>query len=86
MEEVVLNNGVRMPLVGFGTYRITGAECAEAVETAIRCGYRMIDTAEIYQNEAAVGEGIRRSGVPRGEPTIGKPEDPESVRRALFRE
>ncbi len=67
MEYQTLNNGVQMPLVGFGTFMLGGETCAAAVAEAIRAGYRMIDTAEAYGNEAAVGEGIRKSGVDRGE-------------------
>lgn len=65
MEHQTLNNGVQMPLVGFGTFMLGGETCAAAVAQAIRAGYRMIDTAEAYGNEAAVGEGIRQSGVGR---------------------
>ena len=55
-----LNNGVKMPMLGFGTFRITNADdCTNAVLTAIRAGYRLIDTAQVYGNEKAVGAGIR---------------------------
>ena len=67
MEYQTLNNGVQMPLVGFGTFMLGGEMCADAVAEAVRAGYRMIDTAEAYGNEAAVGEGIRRGGVDRDE-------------------
>ena len=67
MESLTLNNGVRMPLVGFGTFMLGGETCVKAVAAAIGSGYRMIDTAEAYGNEAEVGEGIRRSGVDRRE-------------------
>lgn len=68
METIKLNNGVTMPLVGFGTYQMTDAKaCADAVAKAIQAGYRLIDTAQAYGNEAHVGEGIRQSGVPRAE-------------------
>lgn len=67
MEYLTLNNGVQMPLVGFGTFMLGGETCAEAVSTAIKTGYRMIDTAEAYGNEKAVGDGIKRSGVDRRE-------------------
>ena len=67
MEYLTLNNGVQMPLVGFGTFMLGGETCKNAVATAIKCGYRMIDTAEAYGNEREVGEGIRQSGVDRGE-------------------
>ena len=65
---VLLNNGVTMPLIGYGVYRMTDrAACEEAVVQAIRAGYRLIDTAAAYGNEEAVGRAIRRCGVPRGE-------------------
>ncbi|MCL6489995.1 MAG: aldo/keto reductase [Alicyclobacillus mali] len=68
MEYVTLNNGVRMPMLGFGTYQITDLDlCERSVLHAIRVGYRLIDTAASYQNEQAVGEAIRKSGVPREE-------------------
>ncbi len=68
MQTTVLNNGVEMPLLGFGVYQITDAEaCEQAVCDALRTGYRLIDTAAAYLNEEAVGKAIRRSGVPREE-------------------
>lgn len=67
MEYYTLNNGVQMPLVGFGTFMLSGETCANAVAAAIQCGYRMIDTAEAYGNEKEVGAGIKQSGVVRKE-------------------
>ena len=67
METVTLNDGIRMPLMGFGTFQMVDEVCERAVETALGAGYRMIDTAEAYGNEAAVGRGLRASGVPRSE-------------------
>lgn len=68
MLTITLNNGVMMPLVGFGTYQITDpALCQESVETAVAAGYRLIDTAQNYGNERAVGAAVRASGVPRRE-------------------
>ena len=67
MEFLTLNNGIRMPLVGFGTFMLSGESCTEAIAAAIESGYRMIDTAEAYGNEKAVGNGIRQSGVDRKE-------------------
>ena len=67
MEYLTLNNGVQMPLIGFGTFMLGGETCTEAVTAAIESGYRMIDTAEAYGNEKEVGEGIRRSGIDRRE-------------------
>ena len=59
--------GVKIPLIGLGTWPMMGEDAAAAVAQAITTGYRHIDTAENYANEAAVGEGIRRSGIDRGE-------------------
>lgn len=60
MENVTLNNGLEMPLVGYGVFRVPdGDDLAEAVKTAIAKGYRSIDTAQVYRNEESVGRGIR---------------------------
>jgi len=68
MEKVILNNGVEMPILGFGVFQVTDlAECERSVVDAISSGYRLIDTAQSYLNEEAVGRAIRRSGVPREE-------------------
>ena len=67
MEYLTLNNGVQMPLVGFGTFMLSGDTCKNAVAAAIKQGYRMIDTAEAYGNEREVGEGVRQSGIDRRE-------------------
>ena len=68
VENVKLNNGVMMPLEGFGVFRIPDlAECERVTIEAIRQGYRLIDTAAAYQNEEAVGAAIAKSGVPREE-------------------
>ena len=68
MEKVKLNNGVEMPILGFGVYQMRDLEeCEEAVYEAIKAGYRLIDTAAVYGNEEAVGKAIKRSGVPREE-------------------
>jgi len=67
MEMVTLNNGVRMPILGFGVYQMTDAECEASVLEALRIGYRLIDTAAIYGNEEAVGRALKASGVPREE-------------------
>jgi len=64
-DKVVLNNGVKMPVLGFGVFKVPDDDTARCVELAIRTGYESIDTAAIYQNERGVGEGIRNSGVPR---------------------
>jgi 2,5-diketo-D-gluconate reductase A len=66
METVTLNNGVKMPIVGFGVFQIPDAqECEQCVIDAIQAGYRLIDTAASYLNEEAVGTGIRQGGVAR---------------------
>ncbi|MBV7438770.1 aldo/keto reductase [Aeromonas sp. sif2416] len=68
MNTVRLNNGIEMPLQGFGVFQMTeAAECERAVIEAIDSGYRLIDTAASYQNEAQVGNGIRQSGIGRNE-------------------
>lgn len=68
MQTVTLNNGVQMPIIGFGVYQIPDAEeCENAVYEALMAGYRLIDTASGYLNEEAVGRAIKRSGVPREE-------------------
>jgi len=65
--ELVEANGARIPLLGLGTWDLRGRACARIVEQALRLGYRHIDTAEMYDNEREVGEGLRASGVPRNE-------------------
>ena len=68
MQNVTLNNGVEMPILGFGVFQVTDlAECERSVLDAINTGYRLIDTAAAYMNEEAVGNAIRNSGVPREE-------------------
>jgi 2,5-diketo-D-gluconate reductase A len=68
IPSVTLNNGVEMPLLGFGVYQVNDAEeCERSVYEAIRTGYRLIDTAAAYGNEEAVGKAIKRGGVPREE-------------------
>lgn len=66
MQMVCLNNGVQMPLEGFGVFQVPdAAECERAVSDALEVGYRLIDTAAVYMNEEAVGKAIRSSGIPR---------------------
>lgn len=68
MQTVTLHNGVEMPTVGFGVFQIPDPEtCQQVVEEAIRTGYRLIDTAQAYGNEEAVGRAIRNASVPREE-------------------
>lgn len=82
-----LNTGAKIPAVGFGTWQAAPREVEKAVETALRAGYRHIDCAAIYRNEAEVGQGIKNSGVPRSEifittklwNTKHRPEDVEAA-------
>lgn len=68
MDYITLNNGNKMPMLGFGVFQVPDLkECEEAVYQAIKRGYRLIDTASAYGNEEAVGSAIKRSGVPREE-------------------
>jgi 2,5-diketo-D-gluconate reductase B len=67
MKHIDLPGGGRMPVLGLGTWQMRGRDCAEAVKRALRMGYHHIDTAEMYANEAAVGDGVRESGVPRAD-------------------
>ena len=64
---IELNDGAKIPQLGFGVFQIDPGETADAVRTALDVGYRHIDTAEMYQNEAGVGQGIRGAGVDRGD-------------------
>lgn len=65
MDFLKLNNGIEMPMLGFGTFMLGGEACEDSVAAAIHTGYRMVDTAEAYGNEAAVGNGIIKSGIDR---------------------
>ena len=66
MQKITLNNGVEMPVLGFGVFQVKDLqECERSVSDAISSGYRLIDTAQSYENEEAVGKAIRKSGVPR---------------------
>ncbi|MEV5003941.1 aldo/keto reductase [Nocardioides sp. LML1-1-1.1] len=67
METVTLNNGVEMPIIGFGVFQIPDTETQAAVEAALAAGYRHLDTAASYGNEEAVGAAIKASGIPREE-------------------
>jgi 2,5-diketo-D-gluconate reductase B len=64
---VVEAHGARIPLIGLGTWNLRGRSCARMVEQALRLGYRHVDTAEMYDNEREVGEGMRASGLARGQ-------------------
>lgn len=65
MEFVTLNNGVKMPILGYGVYQVGNEECERCVLDAISVGYRSIDTAQAYGNEEAVGNAVRKCGIPR---------------------
>ncbi len=65
MKTILLNNGVEMPLLGYGVFRVTPQECERCVSDALGVGYRLIDTAQAYFNEEGVGNAVRKSGVPR---------------------
>lgn len=67
MEYLTLNNGVAMPLIGFGTWDVRGEEGKRAILTALEVGYRLLDTARMYENEDIVGQAVRQSGLPRRE-------------------
>lgn len=67
MNYVTLNNGVKMPQMGYGVYQVNPLECERCVLDAISAGYRLIDTAQAYHNEEGVGEAIQKCGVPRNE-------------------
>ncbi|MGD5570936.1 aldo/keto reductase, partial [Xanthomonas citri pv. citri] len=68
MKNIVLNNGVEMPILGFGVFQVTDlAECERSVRDAIDSGYRLLDTAASYGNEQAVGKAIREHGIGRKE-------------------
>lgn len=65
--QIIEANGARIPAIGLGTWELRGRTCSRIVEQALRLGYRHIDTAQMYDNEREVGEGLRAAGVPRAE-------------------
>lgn len=67
MEYATLNNGIKMPMAGIGTFLLTPDEAETSVLSALQCGYRLIDTANAYVNEKAVDRAMRKSGIPRDE-------------------
>ncbi len=67
MQTVKLNNGVEMPVIGYGVYQVSPDECERCVSDALSVGYRMIDTAQAYHNEEGVGAAVRKSGIARDE-------------------
>ena len=91
MEKFKLNDGREMPSVGIGTYLLSPDEAETSVKEALKVGYRLIDTANAYQNEKAVGRAIKASGIPRDEifvetklwPSVYT--DPEAIDKTLKR-
>ena len=67
MQTIKLNNGVEMPILGYGVFQVPPQEAEKCVSDALEVGYRMIDTAQAYGNEEGVGEAIVKSGIPRDE-------------------
>lgn len=65
MNTVKLNNGIEMPMIGYGVYQISPTECERCVSDALQVGYRLIDTAQAYHNEESVGNAVRKSGIDR---------------------
>lgn len=85
---ITLHNGISMPAMGYGTWNLRGSDGETAVYNAIKCGYRLIDTASLYNNEKEVGEGVKRAGVNRGELFIttklwNEPDPIEAVENSL---
>lgn len=67
MEHVTLNNGLKMPVLGYGVYQVDPQECERCVSDAVEAGYRLIDTAQAYCNEEGVGRAVKKSGIKRDE-------------------
>lgn len=67
MQKIILNNGVEMPIIGYGVYQVAPDECERCVSDALKTGYRMIDTAQAYHNEEGVGAAVKKSGIRRDE-------------------
>lgn len=67
MKSVKLNNGVEMPIIGYGVYQVGKGECEKCVTDALRAGYRLVDTAQAYGNEEGVGAAVKKSGMARDE-------------------
>jgi 2,5-diketo-D-gluconate reductase A len=88
VPTITLNDGAQIPQLGFGVFQIDPDDTAQAVQTALEIGYRHIDTAEMYQNERGVGEGIRNAGVDRADVYITSKlnngfHKPDDARRAI---
>ncbi len=67
IPSVTLNDGIQLPALGFGTYKLNGSSGLQGMAAAIACGYRLLDSAFNYENEGALGAAIRKAGVPREE-------------------
>ena len=91
MEDITLNNGIQMPMAGIGTFLLTPDEAEASVLSALKDGYRLIDTANAYVNEKAVGRAIKKSGLPREEIFLETKlwpsfyEQPDAVEKTLER-
>ena len=91
MEYATLNNGVKMPMAGIGTFMLSPDEAEASVLSALQCGYRLIDTANAYVNEKAVGRAMKKSGLPREEIFLETKlwpafyEQPDAVEKTLQR-
>lgn len=91
MKYATLNNGVKMPMAGIGTFLLTPDEAEASVLSALQCGYRLIDTANAYVNEKAVGRAMKKSGLPREEIFLETKlwpafyEQPDAVEKTLKR-
>lgn len=91
MEYATLNNGIKMPMAGIGTFLLTPDEAEASVLSALSCGYRLIDTANAYVNEKAVGRAMKKSGLPREEIFLETKlwpafyEQPDAVEKTLDR-
>ncbi len=83
--QVVTAHGASMPVIGFGTWNISGEICATSVTEALKAGYRHVDTAAGYRNEDRVGEGIRASGVPRKDIFITTKVAPDNLEDSAFK-
>ena len=83
--QVVTAHGASMPVIGFGTWNVSGEECARSVTEALKVGYRHIDTASGYRNEDRVGEGIRASGVARDDIFITTKVSPDNLDDSAFK-
>src|SRR5262245_59561608 len=67
MNYIELKSGSKVPVLGYGTWQLTGSQCVDGVKSALSMGYRHIDTAQVYENEAEVGTAISQSGVSRAD-------------------